>query len=272
MKSDTPSMHPFETDLLPMLARTARETATPRDTAVPVSHRTRWRRAVLVLAAGLCLALVVPLLSDDPLRGALAIEQHGDMVHVSVKDASADPEAMTNDLRALGLPAHVEVVAVSKSLEGSWVDFVNDNAAAGFNDPRIVDLFRQLEDRPAVLKIPIDFSTPFILVVGRPAEAGETYHIAASTDVEGAYQCLGLAGMTPDEAQEAIAAKGYEALWYYEHSDMPYTEALEEVPSDKVIVGAEFIGPTTVIVNTADPRSEATQDSASKGGGREASC
>jgi hypothetical protein len=264
VNNDTARVRPFEADLLPMLAQAARELAVPARRTIPVPNPSAWRRGALVVAVVLSIVLLVPLLSDDPLGGALAIEQHGDTIYASVEDATADPEAMTNDLRAQGLPAKVEVIPVSPSLEGNWVDVVNDNLDAGYNDSRIVDLFKQLESRPRVLKIPVDFSTPFTLVVGRPAEAGESYMIGHERDVVGAYKCLGLAGLTPAEAEESITRQGYDALWYFQRSDIPETEVLDDVPTDKVITGAEFDGPTTVIVYTADPGSRATHGSESQ--------
>ena len=254
--TNSTSLRNFEAELLPMLARAAAE-ARPSPEPVAAFPSARIRRGIVVAAAAaLALVVVVPMLSDDPLRGALAVERHGDMVHVSVEDASADPEAMTNELRALGLPANVEVVAVSPSLEGTWVDIVNDNLSAGYNDPRISDVFQQITNRPSVLKIPDDFSTPFTLVVGRPAEPGERYNIALEHDVDDAFHCLGLEGMTPDEAEAALTSNGYEVVWYYEHSDMPYSEIVEDTPSDKEVVDADYLGPTTVGVHVADAGSE----------------
>ena len=264
MTNDTESMRPFEAELLPMLAQVAHDTDLAPQPRVVRAPARRWRRIALVTAIGVSVALAVPLLSDDPLRGALAIEQRGDTIYVSVKDATADPEAMTNDLRAKGLPAKVEVIPVSPSLEGAWVDIINDNLAAGYNDPRISEIFEQITKRPEVLKLPADFSTPFTLVVGRPAEPDEVWAIALEFDVLGAYNCLGLEGLTPTQAEEKISAEGYEPWWYYHRSDMPQTDQLDEVPADKVIIGAEFHGPSTVIVYVADPGSSATHDSESQ--------
>lgn len=252
--------HGFEARLLPILIEALEERRGRPDMHVAGTNRRRItpRRYVVGIAAvvAAAIAIVVPVISDDPLRGALAIERHGDTIYASVEDAAADPEAMTNDLRAEGLPAQVEVIPVSPSLEGNWIDIVNDNLDAGYNDPRISEIFSQMTRRPRVLEIPADFSTPFTLVVGRPAEPGERYQTALALDVDGAYHCLGLAGMTPEEAHEQLTSQGYEPVWYYEHSEMPYSEIVEDPPSGKTIFGAEFLGPTTVGVHTADADSE----------------
>lgn len=242
-------MNRFEADLLPMLTEVARDTELAPQRPVLVPSSRRWRRLALVSAAGLSLALAVPLFTNDPLRGALAIEQRGDTIYVSVKDAEADPEAMTNDLRAQGLPANVEVIPVGPSLEGAWVDIVNDNLSAGYNDPRIVDVFTQITERPEVLELPADFSTPFTLVVGRPAQAGEQYTIFHETDVVDVEGCLGIEGMTVSEGRQALEERGFELLSPYD---------------DNVIVQAEFRGPTTVVVESADPGSEAALEAQSQ--------
>ena len=261
MTNQTAPLRQFETDLLPMLAEAAQDmNVAPSRPSVLAPART-WRRIALVASAGLSLALAVPLLSSDPLRGALVIDRRGDSLYVSVKEATADPAAMTNDLRAQGLPANVEVIPVSPSLEGTWVDIVNDNLDADYNDPRISEIFEQIEERPSVLELPADFSTPFTLVVGRPAHPGEIYIVATVDDVEDAHECLELAGLTPAQVEESLSRQGYDAWWYYEHSDMPRTEQLQDVPTDKVVIGAEFHGPTTVIVYTADPGSDHARES-----------
>lgn len=250
MSNPTAPLRPFEAELLPMLAQVAEEDLAYRGAVVTAPFR-RSRRIALVAAMAAAVALALPLASDDPLRGALAIERHGDTLYLSVEDATADPEAMTNDLRAQGLKAQVEVVPVSASLEGAWLDIVNDDLGSG-GDPRIVEVQEQMSDQhPKILAFPADFSAAFILSVGRPAEAGETFQVALTKDVQRAYHCLGLAGMSPDAAAEAIAAKGYEAVWYYNDPDGP-TRVLDGPPSDKVITGAEFVGPTTVMVTTAE--------------------
>jgi hypothetical protein len=264
VRNDSKALRPFEAELLTMLAQAARETIVLRRAPRLMPLESRWGRAALVTVVGLSLALAVPFLTDDPLRGALAIDRRGETIFVSVKDASADPKAMTNDLRAKGLPAKVETLSVSPSLEGAWVDIVNDNLSEGYNDPRISKIFEQITKRPEVLELPADFSTPFTLVVGRPAEPGEIWVIAMEADVLGAYKCLGLEGLTPTQVEERLTAQGYETWWSYHRSKTSQTDQLDEVPADKVIIGAEFHGPSTVIVHTADPHSPVTHDSASQ--------
>jgi hypothetical protein len=253
MTKPTP-LRPFEAELLPMLAQVATQTHVAVQREIVLRPARRWPRVALAAAVAVSLALVLPVLSDDPLRGALAIDRHGDTLHISVGDATADPEAMTNDLRALGLDAEVEVVPVSPSLEGTWLDIVSGDLenSSKPGDRRIDEVQRQMSKRVEVLKLPADFSGPFLLRVGRPAEAGETFQVALTRDIHHAYRCLGLQGMSPEQAAEAIAARGYEAVWYYSNPNGPF-EVLDEAPSDKVITGAEFMGPTTVMVTTAEP-------------------
>ena len=255
MTNPTTPLRPFESELLPMLTQVAREAHVEVQRETVVRRARTWPRIALAAAVAVSFALVLPVLSDDPLRGALAIDRQGDTLHLSVEDASADPEAMTNDLRAQGLDAQVEVVPVSASLEGTWLDIVSGDLENSNEpgDPRIDDVQQQMSGKHVeVLKLPADFSGPFLLRVGRPAEAGEMFLVALSRDTQNAYHCLGLQGMSPDQAAEAIAERGYEAVWYYNNTTGS-TEVLDGAPSDKVIIGADFIGPTTVMVTTADP-------------------
>lgn len=237
MSNTTAPLNRFEADLLPMLTEAARDAQVAPERTIFVPTARKWRRFAMVAAAGVALAIAAPLLTNDPLRGALAIEQRGDTIYVSVKDAAADPEAMTNDLRAQGLPATVIVTPTSPSLEGAWLDIVNDNSA-GVNDPRISDIFTQVTARPDVLELPADFSTPFTLVVGRPTQPGERYAIAESSDVDNAAGCLGVEGKTIAEGRKSLEERGFEVL----------------SPANGVgqIVGAEFLGPTTVVIHTPD--------------------
>ena len=249
MNNDHALLNRFEADLLPMLAEVARDTELAPQRPVVAPPAKKWRRFALVAAAGVSLALAVPMLTDDPLRGALAIDQRGDTIYVTVKDAEADPEAMTNDLRAQGLPAQVQVIPTSPSLEGTWVDIVNDSQSST-NDPRITDIVAQIAKRPEVLELPADFSTPFTVVVGRPAHAGERYMIATSSDVEHVEGCLGIAGLTISEGRVVLEERGFEVM--------------TEGSDGGVIVAADFLGPTTVVVHGAGPESPAAADAQSR--------
>jgi len=105
--------------------------------------RRRWPAFAVVAGAVVLVTIVLPIVSDDPRRGALAVAQHGGTLYLRVEDALADPQAMTNDLQAAGLDARVEIIPVGPSSVGVWVDVVNDSTT-GYNDPRISDLFRQM--------------------------------------------------------------------------------------------------------------------------------
>lgn len=259
MTKETRALRPFEAELLPMLAHAARESVTIHKPARARGVELRWQRGVVVAAVGVTLALAVPLLTTDPLRGALAVQQRGDTIFVSVKDADANPEAMTNDLRSAGLPATVESVPVSPSLEGTWLDVVNDNISEGHNDPRISDVMQQISSRPEVLELPADFSTPFTLRVGRPARAGETWMVATNRDVSSAFGCLGLQGLTAVEAAEKLDAGDYDVRWY-RHVSQTQTEELGDAPAGGVVIDAAYAGPSMVTVYVADPDAAAGRE------------
>ena len=235
-------------------------------------HPRVWPKAVAVTCAALVIAVLIPALSDDPLRGAIAVERHGDVISLSVEDASADPEAMTNDLRAAGLDARVEVVPVSPSIEGMWVDFYS----AGVDpdaDPRSLDIWDQMYPpgdpsgipRARVLEIPADFSSAFTLVVGRPALDGETWQQANVKDVPdetsdgGIVYCLGLEPSDTAGVDRALEDLGYDRVWSYDDPDVPSSERVSGPPPDKVIVYAELLGPNILVISTADPETAAAR-------------
>jgi hypothetical protein len=209
------------------------------------------------------IGLVVPSLSSDPRRGALAIEQQGDFLYLQVEDATADPEAMTHDLRAAGLDGTVELIPVSSTLVGKWV-VVNGNAGIGDYDPRLEDLIDQVvSGNPAgarVLRVPVDFSTPLTLQAGRPAAHGELWELSSAKDRPdetrpgGIVHCLQL--MDPTHADQILRELGYEIEWRTEHFGPNESGILSGAPSGKVIVYAELHGPNILAVSTADPDSK----------------
>jgi hypothetical protein len=186
----------------------------------------------------------------------VAIERHGDFIFATVDEAAADPSTMTNDLRAAGLPFTVEAVPVSPDLVGEWVGVENDSG--GDNDPRIVDLVNQVSDKVRTRQIPADFSSAVTLQVGQATPDGGRYLISSGDATDSAYACLGLQGMTPAEAEQSLASKGYEARWYFPHDDPPTTEVFDSPPANTIITDASFLGPTTVAVYVGDPGSKVT--------------
>jgi hypothetical protein len=268
----------FESRLLPALleaVKERRDSISAQEESVPHHDRRsllqrRWPAIAVVAGAAVLLAIVIPVVSNDPLGGALAVTRHGDTLYLRVEDASADPEAMTNDLRAAGLDAKVELIPVGPSSVGFWVDVVNDSTT-GSNDPRIVDLLRQLSPeeyegtdqagipRARVLEVPADFSSRITLRVGRAAKDGEMWLMAHERDVPDETQPGGilycLRDLDPPEADGVLRELGYEVDWSYSRSPS-YGESVSEPPAGKVIVYGELLGPDTLKVETVDPDSE----------------
>jgi hypothetical protein len=214
----------------------ARGDVRDRPAVSPRRHPARRRRLAFVAGAATLatfVAVLVPALTTDPLRGALAIERHGDVIHVKVKDAAADSEAMTNDLRASGIDAEVVTVPAVPNEVGRWVGSEYDirEAVGVFSHSQggIEPISDQAAKHVEVLKIPTDFSTFIRLQVGRPAEPRENYVDGGGQNelVEGgALDCLGLDGMSPPQARDALARYDYELIWAYgegTHSEPPVT-------------------------------------------------
>jgi hypothetical protein len=264
------NLNGFESRLLPALVEAVEEQreSASYDTRRSVLWR-RWPAIAVVVGATLFLAIVIPVVSDDPRRGALAVVQRGDTLYLRVEDALANPEAMTNDLHAAGLDASVELIPVGPSSVGVWVDVVNDSTT-GYNDPRISDLIRQMYPdenegtaqagipHTRVLEVPADFSTPITLRVGRAAANGETWvmnHMRDAPDetrAGGILYCL--QDLDPPEADRILRELGYEVDWRYSPS-RNYNERVDP-PSGKVIVYGELLGPDTLLVDTVDPGSK----------------
>jgi hypothetical protein len=260
--------------LLPILLETQHRQpgVAPHQEGIQLPRPRMWLKALVVAGAAVGIAVVIPALSDDPLEGAIAVEHRGKVIHLSVQDASADPEAMTNDLRAAGLDARVEVVPVSPSLVGMWVNFFS-LGPNGDADPRGLDIWNQMYPpgdpsgipRARVLKIPSDFSTAFTAVVGRPAHEGETWQQANISDVPdetsdgGIVYCLGLEPSDTEGVDRALEDLGYERVWSLDDPDMPSSERVAGPPPGKVIVGAELLGPDVLLISTAEPETPAAR-------------
>lgn len=268
---DDKNLSGFESRLLPALVEAVEERrkSVPRHDRRPLLRR-RWPAIAVVVGAAVLVAIAIPIVSNDPRRGALAVAQHGDTLYLRVEDALADPEAMTNDLRAAGLDARVEIIPVGPSSVGVWVYLVNDSTS-GYNDPRFIDLLRQMypeEDEGTeqagiphtrVLEVPADFSTPITLQVGRAAANGETWAMSHTRDTPdetlpgGILHCL--RDLDPPEVDRVLRELGFEVQWSYSRSPN-YGEALSDPPSGKVIVYGELAGPDVLRVDTADPDSK----------------
>lgn len=277
----------FESRLLPALVEAVEERrkSVPHHDRRPLLRR-RWPAFAVVAGAVVLVTIVLPIVSDDPRRGALAVAQHGGTLYLRVEDALADPQAMTNDLQAAGLDARVELIPVGPSSVGVWVDVVNDSTT-GYNDPRISDLFRQMypeEDEGTeqagiphtrVLEVPADFSTPITLRVGRAAADGETWVMSHTRDAPdetgpgGILHCL--RNLDPPEVDRVLRDLGFEVQWSYSRSPN-YGEALSDPPTGKIIVYGELAGPDVLRVDTVDPDSTMAEKALEDEGAGTQSC
>jgi hypothetical protein len=199
-------------------------------------HLARRRRLMLlagVAAISTFVALLLPVLRSDPLRGALAIERRGKVIHVRVKDAALDPQAMANDLRASGIHAEVVTVPAVPNEVGRWIEAEYDirEVPGLFSHSKggIEPISNQVARNVEVLRIPANFSTWIRLEVGRPAKPGEDFVEGGGQNElleHGALDCLGLDQMTPEQAAVVLARYDYELIWVYggeSHTEPPET-------------------------------------------------
>ena len=212
----------------------------------------RMPRRVAMVAIAACLATLVaviaPVSSEDPIGSALATEQRDGILYLRVKDAAADPEDMTRDLRAAGIDGEVVTIPVVPALVGKWIEAEYDSRRTPVmphNGPGPEPIRNQVGKRVEVLQIPADFSTWIRLKVGRVAEPGEIYAENPGTDElrpDGALACLGLEAMTPPQAAEELASYGYTVTW------SAGGEQGSEPPATGTIFWAWFMGPDRVYV------------------------
>jgi hypothetical protein len=249
--------HKFESRLLPMLLQAVEERGVGGAEVSPVQSRPRSmsrRGRVALVAASTCLvvvgAIVLQAVRTDPLRGgALAIQQVGDVIVVRVADATANPEDMTQELRAAGIDAHVSAEPVTPQHIGAWIEASCDPAA-----PACVRILEQTDqESPAqVLEIPAGLEGGLRLIVGRPAREGELYADGGANAMApgGPLACLHLDTMTTTEAEDVLSNLGFEIVWVYETPGL--SEPVAERP-EGVIRWAWFRGPTLVDVRVSPP-------------------
>jgi hypothetical protein len=176
------------------------------------------------------------------------------MLHLRVEEATADPQAMTNDLRAAGVDARVEVAPVGPSFIGQWIMMFEEEPDGGDADSRNPFVSEQLPTR--VLQLPSDYSNPLTLTVGRKAEEGETWDLVTASDAmddigPGGAMChFNLTKKTPVEAERALVEQGYEVEWRMEAPNS--FERISGAPTDAVIIYAFLLGPDTIRISAAE--------------------
>jgi hypothetical protein len=261
-----PSIAEFERRLLPMLLDAHEEQASfelpvPAALAAQVKKRQRFVAFLAAACVATLVLLALPVLTDSPSGGALAIDKRGEMLHLRVEDAAADPEAMNNELRAAGIYATVEVVPVSPSLVGYWVNIFEDEPEGGDADPRSLGLWEQLPT--PVFKLPSDYTNPLTLTVGRAAQKGETWAMSLQADAlddvgpNGAMCHFNLAKVAPRTAHRALTEQGFEVQWSDE--DLNSGRRLSSAPAEGVIVYAFLMGPDTIRISVAAAGSEVAE-------------
>jgi len=201
------------------------------------------RRGIVVvgvLAVALAVGSIVPLTGGEGggLRPALAIDSEPETVRIRLLGAEADPDAVREELAAVGIAASVEAVPVSPSLEGTWVTV----GISGGGNVDAVDGNTLIASQPV---------SSLRLIYGRAANAGETYHVTASAFAAGeALHCVELLGRQADDAAAVLAESGLAVSWRQHLPD----ETLEtDGPPPGVVVDVLPEAPGAVTVFAADP-------------------
>lgn len=244
----------FEARLLPMLLEAVEERAGQLHDRPRPSRRKVRQYAVTALAAVVALVIATTIAVGD------------DTVHVRAADAVADPQAVARELRAIGIEAEILVVPVPRVVAGTWwhlyfapgvdVDHLEWAKLKAQVGQGVLGFPEETSDRGAgiyhaeVLELPADLPGPVTLVAGRAAQEGEP--IATTFDElapVGAFYCLHLERMAPEEAGRELAALGYRVIWVYEtHAE---SHPVAEPPKGSAITSAGFRTPEVVDVRLA---------------------
>jgi hypothetical protein len=248
----------FEARMLPMLLEAVEENRV-RPASRRSSTRARIRRngAVAVVAATVVLATSVIV------GGRTTIDVHGG-------DALADPDRVLADLRDAGIQARITAVPVDRPMAGTWwhlyfapgvmVDelaWAKLKAQVGVGVPQLPEEIRDAGRgiyHHETLELPRNLPGPVTLVVGRERRPGEA---EAPMDNElapnGAFWCLHLEEMQPEQAGRVLEDLGYEVVWVYETFETPQGESrsVDEPPSGSGITTARFRSPSVVDVRLA---------------------
>lgn len=252
----------FEARLLPILLEAVEQNRV-RPGRRPSPRRSSLRRAgaVAMLAAALVMATTVVV------RGRSTIE-------VRAADALADPDRVVADLREAGIEARILAVPVDGQVAGTWwhlyfepgvqideVVWAKLKAQVGVGVAQLPDEIRDAGRgvyHHEVLELPRDLPGPVTLIVGRERRPGEA---EAPMDNElapnGAFWCLRLLEVQPEEARSVLEELGYEVAWVHETFETPEGESrmVREPPPESGITTAWFRTPSVVDLRLA-PRAE----------------
>lgn len=221
------------------------------------SPRHRIGRRVAVIAVAAATAIAATTLT---VGGRSTIE-------VRAADAVANPAKVSRQLRAQGIQA--DVLVVPGSLPGTWwhlffapeaeVDELTwarlqaqvGTRVSGLPNEEIVDGGVSIR-HSETLELPKGLRGPLTIVAARAPAPGEKVAGSPHTNElapTGAFWCLGLERMAPEDAGRALEELGYDVLWFWG------TESeVGEPPKGSAIVWAWFRTPKLVDVRLAPVR------------------
>lgn len=174
------------------------------------SSRRRWVLAVCAAAvAAAAFFAALPAGDDGPRPGqALAVTRAAGDIVIRIADASASPDRIERELRAVGITASVATEPVSPSLVGTWT--------AVTASPPLRDAAREHAEiaRGVKLRIPEGYSGRLTLRVGRAARPGDELRMSISAFRPGEpLHCSGVERLSPDRAAREIARLGLVPRW-----------------------------------------------------------
>lgn len=211
------------------------------------SRRRLARRGAIVLgilAVLLVFGGTVPFTGQGGgLQPALAIESEAETVRIRLLGAAADPEAVQQELAAVGIAAEVDAVPASPSLQGTWVSAELDGSGNV-----------EVSGGTLVARRPV---SSLVLIYGRAPAADEDYQIATSAFAPGeALHCVELLGRRAEEAAAILRDKGLTITWRQQlpadASGNAHTLPVEEPPHG-VVVDVSPLAPGQVYAFVTDP-------------------
>jgi hypothetical protein len=149
----------------------------------PRLHRNSLFAAIAVVAVAV-VSLFVSFAGGR--SAALAIERSGGFTTIRLEDASAGPQALTDELQAAGLRAHVLLAPATPDAVGTWVEVTSPRVLPADGDPSVHDDYdeqaersraaqrlRGVEVRGDVVRVPLGYRYDLTLIAGVTPPPGQ---------------------------------------------------------------------------------------------------
>ena len=196
-------------------------------TAHRVSRRglfTRRVRRIALAAAAASIVAVATLIGVEaftaPAGAGIEFERRQGYLVAQVVDLRADPDAMRAKFREHGLDIDLKLVPVSPSLVGEIVASSESGPGIQHLPDRARGCPEELRCGPIGLRIPNGWDGEAEIVLGREAQASETYVSAGDVFAPGeALHCAtGVIGATVAAAGQVLERRGRDAIWHVDET------------------------------------------------------